>query len=384
MNIAFVRGPHLNPWELQNYVGIAAHHSFVAIGSALRLHSGKLVGEPMVHVDVPVTGQSVAAISSRAAITWNRLRGALTGDSFRLSNVKEACDRPDIIHGVETYFTMSWQCLQWARKSNAKLVLTVWENLPGAGERHPLRRSRKRRVIEEADAFIAVTDTTRRVLEAEGAPPERIHVIPMGVDQTRFRPASGPSPLRTRWKASDECVVLSIGRWVEEKGVKDLFKAFGLLPEPIKRQTRLVMAGSGPLSDWMHAQAEPYGDRVRLVPFLPYEDIHELYQAADVFVLPSKRRGRWAEQFGYVLVEAMACGLPIVATLSGSIPDVVGGVGVLVPESAPRSLAQALLELVTDPDKRARLGSQSIDRARREFNSSVVSSRIESVYRDLV
>jgi glycosyltransferase involved in cell wall biosynthesis len=276
---------------------------------------------------------------------------------------------------------MTYECLEIRKRRRCKVVATVWENLPHMGETHPRRRARKRRALRELDGFLAVTETSRRMLLEEGAPADRIEVVPMAVDLAHFRPAPRDPCLSKDWGlAPDEKVILFVGRWVEEKGIHELLKAIPEVLSRVSKPLRFCFVGAGPLEHDLRAAAGRYPGRLHLVPFAPYDQLPVLHNMADVFVLPSKPAPKWQEQFGYVLAESMACGKAIVATRSGSIPDVVGEATSLVSPGDSSALSAALIHLLTSDEDRRRLQDLALQRARSRFDAIRNARLIEAFY----
>jgi len=127
-----------------------------------------------------------------------------------------------------------------------------------------------------------------------------------------------------------------------------------------------------------------YPELIRFIPFAPYDRIPELHRLADIFILPSRPTPQWEEQFGYVLVEAMACGIPVISTRSGSIPDIIGESGELIPHSSPELIGHVLKAWIHDPELRAAWAQKALARARTHFDALSVSRQIENFYTDLV
>src|SRR5258708_32164452 len=182
MRIAFVRGPFLNPWELQTYLPLAERQTVIAIGADWQFYRQQFNAGRTTIRQVPVWGSSLAKIHPSFFVAYNKGLSWTTGQSFGLRRLDSAVGEVDLIHTAETFSTLTHQCLELSRKRSAKVVATVWENLPHMGELHPLRKMRKLRALRDLAGYIAPTDTTRRARLADGAPPERIAVIPMGVD----------------------------------------------------------------------------------------------------------------------------------------------------------------------------------------------------------
>jgi glycosyltransferase involved in cell wall biosynthesis len=277
----------------------------------------------------------------------------------------------------------SEQCAEVVRRNGAKLVLTCWENIPFRFEEDRKIAARKRLVADACDLFIAVTAKARDALVAEGVATERIVVVPAGVDTERFAPHTPDPNLLARLDVPlGAFVVLFVGRMIREKGVVDLTQAVSRLPAVDGRPVHLVLAGAGPERDRVISAANALGcaDRVHVQPGVRYGEVASLYACADVVVAPSLPTPYWEEQFGMVLVEAMACGRPLITTNSGSIPDVVGDAAVLVRPYDVNDLSNALTELASGPEERARLATAGRERVLANFDSAVVGAKLAEAY----
>ena len=115
--------------------------------------------------------------------------------------------------------------------------------------------------------------------------------------------------------------------------------------------------------------------RVRLVEDVSHDEVPAYLRAMDLLCAPSRTTARWTEQFGRMLIEAMACGVPVLASKSGEIPHVVGDAGVLIPEDDPVKWTEAIDSLVADAATRAELSARGLARARAEFAWPVVARR---------
>ena len=127
------------------------------------------------------------------------------GESFALSGLESAVGDAQILHPAETYSTITHQCLAIRRRRPCKVIATVWENIPHMGETHPVRKRRKTtRRSKRSTALLAVTETSRRMLLEEGAPPEKIEVISMAVDLDHFKPGRRDPACAARWGLKPE------------------------------------------------------------------------------------------------------------------------------------------------------------------------------------
>ncbi len=210
---------------------------------------------------------------------------------------------------------------------------------PGAGRGRPRRRGHvatagRGRGRACADLVVAATDEERdQLVRYYGADPERVEIVPPGVDHARSRRATGPAPA-VRSASTTGPVLLFVGRIQPLKGVDLAVEALAELETP--RATLLVVGGpSGPRvkpsSRVVHRLVEDLGleERVRFVPPQPHEELATYYRAADVCIVPSR-----TESFGLVALEAAACGTPVVAAN-------VGGLRFVVDDGAPATSSTA-------------------------------------------
>lgn len=216
-----------------------------------------------------------------------------------------------------------------AHKAKRPFALTVWENTLTRHPSHlvPTWRFRTIRVLREASVIHCVTsravDYVTRL--ASEVTPRVVQVYP-GVDLEVFRPTPSSQP-------RDLHRLIFVGRLVPEKGIHELLAAFRRL-RATSGTTELWVVGTGPLMPVVQAAAAQIGG-LRILGSVRRNKLPAMLQACHTLVLPSKQRWLgpflvWEEQFGFVLVEAMACGLDTIATQCGSIPEVVGEVGRLV------------------------------------------------------
>jgi glycosyltransferase involved in cell wall biosynthesis len=154
-------------------------------------------------------------------------------------------------------------------------------------------------------------------------PVSRIDIIPGAVDLARFRPEGTREAARARFGIGPGPVVLTVRRQVARMGIDLLLRAAALVPG-----IEVVLGGEGPHRAQFEALAKELGVRARFLGFVPDEDLPSLYRAADLFVLPT----RALEGFGFVAIEAMACGTPAMGTPVGAIPEVLGPLGLVFKE----------------------------------------------------
>lgn len=201
-------------------------------------------------------------------------------------------------------------------------------------------------------------------------------VIPNAVDTNLFRPL--PREGCRAELAVSGFLVGYIGRLVEEKGLTDLVEALVHCPESVS----LLIVGDGPLRPLLEQRVRELRleSRVRLIPGRPLQELPNVMNALDVLALPSRTTARWKEQFGRVIIEAHACGVPVLGSDSGAIPEVVGAGGVIVPEQNPGALARALRELQGDPARARALGEAGRRQVLAGCTWEQVAQRMRSIY----
>lgn len=383
-SVALLRGAYLSPFEMQTYEKLLDRFDMTAWRLTVNRFATDLVQMPMR--DILCIDEPFARVSGKLAFYFNLFLQATNGLDYLHLGLVDKLQGVDIVHTMETFNAFSHQGLQAKRKHGARLVTTVWENRPFAAERFAAKRRMKYEVLAEADLHIAITERARQCLLLEGADPERVVTIPAGMDTERFTPEGDDGGLRERLGIGpDELVLLSVAALRWEKGVHDIVHALhALTRDPATRHLplRLILAGSGPEEQRLRDLADRIGlgERVIITRF-SYDEMPAAYRAADAFVLASTARPGWLEQFGYVLPEAMASGLPVVATRSGSIDEVVGDAGLLVPPSDFLGLAGALRTLLLDDDHRAELGAFAREWAVQRYDSRVVCDQLADSYR---
>jgi glycosyltransferase involved in cell wall biosynthesis len=377
--VLVVRGHQATPWELRpwellperfdvRYL-LSSRNAFDVEGLALR--------------EVPVR-------TLRGRLPGGRL-GDLAAQALgdRYLSPERAFADADVVHAEELSYWFAAQAASWKAKLGYRLVLTVWETIPLLATFRNRRARRNRELaLEHADVFLAATERAREALLLEGVEADRIEVAYPGIDVERFSAAGAP-------RSVDEHVIVSPGRLVWEKGHQDVIRALaaidrGLIAAPQDVRPKLVLVGSGPEADRLRTYAAELGlaGRVELRS-VPYESMPALYASASCLVLASlpaavglypgdARRLFWEEQFGMVLAEGMAAGLPIIASSSGAIPEVCGPSAEYFAPGDWLGLARLLASgpLSRPPATRV---AHPADRVR-EYSTQAAAERLASVY----
>lgn len=293
----------------------------------------------------------------------------------------------DLVHTAESLFYFSYQAARLKPRLGYKLVVLQDEVYPFQRDYSPVARRMRQAVHAAADLFTARTERARDALLLEGVSPDRIVVIPHGVDTTMFRPEQADPQWRARAGATPgDTLVLFIGRLTFAKGVFTLLHALKLAmcwPGHDGVRLRLLMVGAGAERSALERLAARLRlrDRVTFIENVPFADIPALIGACDLFVLPSIATRRVSEQFGHVLLQAMACERAVIATDCGPMTEVVGDAGCQVPQNDPHSLAEAMLALAADVPRRSALARRGLARARELFAAERVGAMVADAYR---
>jgi D-inositol-3-phosphate glycosyltransferase len=263
----------------------------------------------------------------------------------------------------------------------------------GEGPESGVRLAGEERVIQQADRILSATPAeTQHLVSLYGADPDRIRVVPPGVDHAVFFPRDRDGA-KARLHLSGARVVLFVGRLQPHKGpdvaISAMAEAVGRDPAATRDVVLAVVGGpsgravSGrdEVSRLMDlASASDVGDHVMFFPPQPQLRLADFYAAADVVVVPSR-----SESFGLVALEAQACGTPVVAAATGGLRYVVqnGRTGFLVHGWDPADYAERMLWLLKDPSVARRMGDAAVMRAL-GFSWDTTAADIHSVYREVL
>jgi starch synthase len=365
--VAIVRGPNLNQWEAQNYGPLSDKFN-------ITLYSNDRPRFDLSRIQLPVV--KLPSHSEDPAY--------LKGLEFELFD-------KDIIYTADITWMFTYQAVIAKHKFGKKVIALECENIPFAHEENEIVREIKQLNRNLVDVFVAVTERAKDALLLEGVPEDKITVIPMGIDINRFKPdeETGKRIRKDLGIADEEKVILFTGRMIWEKGIYDLVHAAKLVKLDKNIETirlKFVVVGKGQESREIKKIVNRLcmNDIFLFMESKPYHQMHEIYNMADIFVLPSIATKAWKEQFGMVLVEAMACGVPVISTVSGSIEEVVADAGLLVQPNDPTRLSAAIIKLLKNDALRKELGTRGRERAVKEYDSNKIAGKLASLFEDVL
>lgn len=345
VRIVIARGAAPPPWELPVLDRLPDRFSVEVLGPADALAGHpRLRARPVRTLGDRLPGGRLAALGAYAA-----------GD--RYLDAAAAFGGADVVHAQELSYWYAADAAKHKAAHGYRLVITAWETIPFRDAyRSPRARQHRQAVLGAADLFLATGERARDALLLEGVPADRVEICPPGVDLARFAGAPAPEG------ALERHVILSPGRLVWEKGHQDAIRALaalrrGLVPLPEGADPLLRIVGAGPEEARLRAHAEELGvaEAVEIARY-PFDEMPAVFAGASGIVLASLPLGGgglhpfdvprlfWEEQFGYVLVEAMAAGLAVISTTSGAIPTVVSDEAELVAPGDWMAIARALAD----------------------------------------
>jgi len=263
----------------------------------------------------------------------------------------------------------------------AKIVSETEQNI----NRHlpPPFESIRRGVLQKADFAIGRSQEALDVLRDKGyAGPGT--VVPNSVDAERFRlldRAECRRALELPEAAKLGFLLGYIGRLVEEKGLADMVNALRFCSPNV----HCIFLGEGPYKEALVQLAHTLGksEQVHFLPKLPQEKLPGVMNALDALALVSHTTATWKEQFGRVIIEAHACGTPVIGSRSGAIPEVVGAAGLIVPEGDPEALALAAEHLLAHPDETRAMGARGRAQVEARYTWERTASQLYEIYRGL-
>lgn len=249
----------------------------------------------------------------------------------------------------------------------------------GVSKKDPLHSWLYRRL----DKLICLTEPHRENLQTHlNIAPEKLEIIPNMVDTERFSPARASKKLREAYSiAPDTCLIGVVGRLDEHKGQREAILAMEGL-QKYGARLHLVLIGEDTLNnpgtgEKLRALVRERGleNRIDFTGFL--DPVEEAMASLDILLVPSS-----AETFGRTIIEGMACGLPVIATRAGGVPDIIqdGKTGLLVNPQDSQDLARAIEKLLLEPEERRRIGQRARERAQEVYSRRLIEERLESLF----
>ena len=292
-----------------------------------------------------------------------------------------AKERWDVVHCWEEPYVTAGAQVASLVPNGAAFVPATFQNIV---KRYPPPLAQMERyAMRRARGWIAFAESVRDAQQTRplyaGRP---ARVIPPGVDVETFRPdPAARDAVRRRFGWTDRTPVVGfVGRFVPEKGLRLLTC---VLPR-LKHEWAALFVGGGPLQRELEEFAHAHAHRVRVVTNAAHDDVPAYLNAMDLLCAPSRTTTRWREQFGRMLIEAMACGVPVLASRSGEIPHVLGDAAAIVDEQDEAAWVAAIDAILSDESRRTSMAAAGLERVRHRYAWPVVARMHLSFFDELL
>jgi len=276
---------------------------------------------------------------------------------------------------------------QRARQAGASRVLASTHGHEVGWSMLPAARSVLRRIGDNCDVVTFVSRYTRGRFASAFGPQAALEHLPPGVDTDRFRPdPARRAELRARYRLGQRPTVMCLSRLVPRKGQDMLIRALPSIRQRVDGAA-LVIAGGGPYLETLRRLAEraDVSDHVTFTGGIPAAELPAYHAMADVFAMPCRTRGAGldVEGLGIVFLEASATGVPVIAGYSGGAPETVqhNKTGLLVDGRSVGQIADAVAELLADPDRAATMGAAGRDWIRERWRWDALADRMSELIR---
>jgi len=235
----------------------------------------------------------------------------------------------------------------------------------------------ERRSFRRVDGAYSCSEKTREVMRAKGFK-KPIAIIPLGVDTRLFATPAGSDRA-----ANNDVTIGFVGRMLPGKGLNILAESLSQLKS---MGWRLLLVGDGPERANFESSLRDLGlmDRAEFLGAINYEDVPATFARMDMLVMPTQTTAKIREQFGRVLVEAMASGVPVIGSTCGAIPEVIDTAGLIVPEGDSAALAEAMGKLLADPALRRELAARGRQRVEENYSWDRVAEHTYEFYRRIL
>jgi glycosyltransferase involved in cell wall biosynthesis len=277
----------------------------------------------------------------------------------------------DLVHCWEEPYISAGGQVAWWTPRGTPLVFRTAQSLPRSYP--PPFNWIEAYGLERAAGWICSGLTVAQALEQRPGYSQRpMRRIPLGVDVDLFRPnASAGAAVRRAlgWRRSGPPVIGYLGRFLPEKGLPMLMRVLDGLTAP----WRALLVGAGPLEPALRAWAERHGQRVRVCTNVGHDAVPQYLNAMDLLCAPSQTTARWREQFGRMLIEAFACGVPVIGSDSGEIPHVLGDAGLVVGEKDEAGWHRALAGLLDNPARRREMAARGRERVQTHYAWPIIA-----------
>ncbi|MDJ0649366.1 MAG: hormogonium polysaccharide biosynthesis glycosyltransferase HpsO [Xenococcaceae cyanobacterium MO_188.B19] len=300
--------------------------------------------------------------------------------------------KPDIIQVEQGAKSLGYAQLITLNKLlglKAKNVFFTWWNIPYKNK-FPISLLEQYN-LKNTHGLIAGNQDGLNILRDHGYQDKAIVLPQLGIDEKLFTPKQQPELASKLAIDNQEFIIGFVGRFVKEKGILTLIKSLAPLQD---FSWKLLLLGRGELKEKIKNTATELGiqNRLILIESVPHDEVPNYINLMDTLVLPSETTYKfktltaagWKEQFGHVLIEAMASGVAVVGSDSGEIPNVIGDAGLIFPEGNVEALENCLHQLMTKSKLVKDLANKGYNRAMEKYTNKAVAQKQLAFYQELL
>lgn len=336
--------------------------------------------------DRVVDGIEVHYLQTYVLPSWPGTLGPSMLSQYASRKLKDLISQFDVVHVNGIRNAVCMQALRHAHALDIPVVLQPHGTLQYIGNSIRLKKAYDALAVSpllsDVKAYIALQEEERQQIKAAGADPERVYLVPNGIDMRTASQHKEPEQFYRRFGLSqDKKIILFIGRINRKKGTDLLVEAFALIPEQERQAVQLVIAGpdDGQLQTIQELiTGNGLEAQVTLTGLLTGEDVWHAYNSCDLFVLPCR-----TDTFPMAIVEACAAGKSMVVTDTCEIADLLRDKAALVVPVDTQAIAAAMIRLLQDDDERALLQAGASELMKSTFSVDAVGDTLELIYRDV-
>jgi len=237
--------------------------------------------------------------------------------------------------------------------------------------------------MNKASGWICSGQTVADALKDRKGYSSPMRLIPLGVDNKHFYPSIDAREKihhLLNWSEKRVPVIGYLGRFVPEKGLNLLMKVLDSLETP----WRALFIGTGVMESSLKSWAKRYPEQVKICTDVTHKEVTQYLNAMDILVAPSQTAWNWREQFGRMLIEAFACGVPVIGSDSGEIPYVIGDAGIVVGEKDQSGWVTAISELLDNPSQHEELKNKGLERLHKCYTWEIVAKQHLEFFNELL
>ena len=347
---------------------------------------GKIKVKVPIRQDIKIVGTKTFFSHSHYPVIKGLLKGWMPGAKNIIHRDAKA---GDILYtSIEPNLLTTYFNSRLARKLDMKHVFFTWQNVPYENRLKGVKLKVTENIIRwtmaNSAGAICGNHKAAEILKKYITRPDfKILVAPIsGVDTERFKPDI-QSDFRQKYELGGKTILTFAGVFDNRKGIKALLVAFFKVSKELQ-DLHLVMIGTGPLEGYINdfiVQNKMQGT-ITVIPWLPNEELPGVFASSDIFIHPSEPYGGWEEQFGYSMAEASASGLPVIATTTGSIVEIVLNeiTGILVEPQSADQLGDAIIRLVNNVELRTNMGLAGRKHMKENYSHRAIAVKFYNLF----